>query len=473
MLALLGEHLTNAEIAARLYISERTVESHVSSLLRKLGAADRRALARRRPPSSLAADAVPPLPPAIELLADAASFVGRAAERRALQQQWELARRGHALVVFVTGEPGMGKSRLVSELAAEVHADGGRVLLGACYEDVDEPYGPFAQAIVADAAQLGDTERHRRAGETGEALARLAPELARLLPTSGGRAQSDDVDVSDREAVLDGIRQWLVASASSAPLLLVVEDLHWSTSTTRDALRHLVRRAGREPLLIVVTTRDSKPDLDADLAARLADLERSASVTRVALRGLDRDEVAELVDAGADDAEVILAETHGNPLLATHMTSDVRNGALPVWLYRRDQLLGDEARAVLDQAATFGTEFDADLLAAAHRAPLLAVLESLEAAEAAGLVHPQPGRRAGFAFVHALFRSHRYRALPLRRRLELHALGGRRARDAARRRALAFGTGSSCLPGRTGRRRPDRGRTLPRRRASRRARLRL
>ncbi len=70
---------------------------------------------------------------------------------------------------------------------------------------------------------------------------------------------------------------------------------------------------------------------------------------------------------------------------------------------------------------TFGAEFDADLLAAAHGAPLLAVLESLEAAEAAGLVQPHPARPAGFAFVHALFRSHRYRALPLRRRLELHA----------------------------------------------------
>jgi hypothetical protein len=103
------------------------------------------------------------------------------------------------------------------------------------------------------------------------------------------------------------------------------------------------------------------------------------------------------------------------------MTTDVRSGTLPIWLYQRDQLLDDEARAVLDQAAAFGTEFDADLLAAAHGVPLLAVLESLEAAEAAGLVFPQPGRRAGFAFVHALFRSHRYRALPLRRRLQLHA----------------------------------------------------
>ena len=76
---------------------------------------------------------------------------------------------------------------------------------------------------------------------------------------------------------------------------------------------------------------------------------------------------------------------------------------------------------MLDQAAVFGAEFDADLLATAHGAPLLDVLETLETAEAAGLVQPHPRRPAGFAFVHALFRSHRYRALPVRRRLELHA----------------------------------------------------
>ena len=183
VLALLGEHLTNAEIAARLYISLRTVESHVSSLLRKLGAADRRELARRRPSSAPALVQVSALPSAIELLADPASFVGRASERIALREQWRLARAGHVLVVFVTGEAGMGKSRLVSELAVEVHADGGRVLLGACYEDVASRTAPSPRRSWV---MLHNSATPRCTAERGDALARLSPDLARLLSTSDG-----------------------------------------------------------------------------------------------------------------------------------------------------------------------------------------------------------------------------------------------------------------------------------------------
>ncbi len=417
VLRLLGEHLTNAEIAARLYISQRTVETHVSSLLRKLGVTHRRELARRQVPEQPSADAGLPLPPTLELLADAHTFVGRAAERDRLRERWGLAVTGHTLLVVVTGEAGIGKSRLVSELAVEVHDGGGRVLLGACHEDVDEPYGPFLQAIADDE-----------------------------LP---GRTASGD-------AVVDGIRDWLVTSATSSPLLLVIEDLHWSTSTTRDVLRHLVRRAGRVPLLILATARDTKPDLDADLARMLADLDRAPTVSRITLRGLDRDEVAEVVGAGrAAEAELILAETRGNPLLVTHLISDVRHGTLPIWLYQRDQLLDDEVRAVLDQAAVFGAEFDADLLAAAHGAPLLTVLESLETAEEAGLVQANPPRAAAFAFVHALFRSYRYRAMPVRRRLELHARAAaalatrpddeRLAAERARHACLALPVGDAEL----------------------------
>ena len=418
VLALLAAQASDEEIARRLYISDGAVAAHIESLVHKLDVADRRDLARRRATSAVRPAMRPLLPPALELLADDATFVGRGSERDALRRQWRLARGGHTLLVLVTGEPGIGKSRLVSELAVEVHVDGGRVLLGACYEDVDEPYGPFVQAIVEDAAQLDEADVEQRAGPVAAALTRLAPQLAGRLPRREDPRPAGAADVAPAE-LWDGIAHWLALSAAAAPLLLVVEDLHWATATTRDALRHLVRRARRAPLLIVATARDSRPDLDADLALLLDDVARAPSVSRLALRGLGRDEVARLSGAATAEVDGIVAETHGNPLLVTHLTSDA-GGSLPEWLARRDDLLDDRTRAVLDQAATFGTEFDADLLAAAHETPLLAVLECLEAAEAAGLVVPRPGRRAEFAFVHALFRSARDDALGPRRRLDLH-----------------------------------------------------
>jgi DNA-binding CsgD family transcriptional regulator/predicted secreted protein len=421
VLGLIREHLTNVEIAARLYISNRTVESHVSALLRKLGAAHRRELARIGAPAVDLDEQPPSMPPALALLADEATFVGRTGERDALRRYWELVCGGHTLVVLVMAEAGMGKSRLVSEFARDVHADGGKVLLGTCHEDVDDPYGAFLEAIAEDASGLDRAELRRRAGDMAETLAGLAPELARILGTSPGPRPSTDADDSARSMVLDAIRQWFVDSASATPSLLILEDLHWSTSTTKDVLRLLARRANRAPLLVVVTTRASKPDLDADLAALIADLERSPVVRRIRLHGLDREEVGQLVGgATPDEAEELRAETGGNPLLVTHMGSDPGQRSLPGWLVRRDALLDDESRAVLDMAATLGAEFDVDRLAAAHGAPLLEVLESLETAEAAGLVAPHPSRVGRFTFAHALFRSHRYASLPLRRRLELH-----------------------------------------------------
>ncbi|MET0459894.1 MAG: AAA family ATPase [Ilumatobacteraceae bacterium] len=444
VLELVCEHLTNAEIATRLYISERTVESHVSSLLRKLGVTDRRQLARQRPPVVSTADARV-LPPAIGLLADTTTFVGRDHEREQLRGHWTLACAGHTVVAVLTGEAGMGKSRLVAEVAAEIHAGGGRVLLGACLEDVDEPFGPFVQAIVDDVASLEPEAARARAGGRAEALARLSDVLAgALLPPQADRSREHRA--LDPSAVVDGIRHWLAASASAAPLLLVLEDLHWSTATTRDAVRELIRRAGREPLLVVVTTRDTKPDFDPDLAALVADLERSPAVVRVRLSGLQRDEVVRLVDVTEEQATAIVRETGGNPLLVRLTTTDVERASLPAWLVRRDAMLSADVRSVLDLAATFGSDFDADLLAAAHGAPLLDVLDSLEQAEAAGLIVAHRGGPAQFGFVHALFRAHRYEALPPRRRLELHtraatALGTRAGDD----RVLSEHARHACL----------------------------
>ena len=426
VLLLIRENRTNAEIAARLYISERTVESHVSSLLRKLGAHNRHELARHEVPTTVestlpaAVTTRPAIPAMLELLADASTFVGRRAERQLLRRQWQQACAGQTLFVLVTGEAGIGKSRLVSELAVDVYAAGGRVLLGACYEDVDHPYDPFAQVISADAEALSHEEIDPLLDEDREMLRRLSPSLGGPVPAARDAHRTTSVE-SEPGLVLDAIEHWLVASVSRVPLLLIVEDLHWSTPSTGAAMRHLVRRAGRHPVLVVVTARDTAPDLDADLGALLADLERSPAVTRVRLDGLDSGDVADMIGGSTVDAEAIVADTGGNPLLITHMPADGLSASLAVMLSRRDELLDDETRTLLDVAATFGSDFDAELLATAVGSSLMRVLESLEHAEAAGLVLPLPERRTQFRFVHALFRSHRYEALTQRRRLEVHA----------------------------------------------------
>lgn len=418
VLELIAGHLSNSEIAARLFISERTVESHVSALLRKYAVGNRRALVRvALAPRGDGTAERPPLPAMLELLAHRSTFVGRDGELAALQDCWTRVGDGHTLLVVVSGEAGIGKSRLVSEFAVDAHIGGGRVLFGACFEDVTDPYGPFAQAIAGELADRPESAAALASGDR-QALGRLSPQLARALGAERAPATLDG-NWLEQELVVDAVEQWLVGQG--APTLIVVEDLHWATGTTRDLLRTLTRRAGHCRLMILITSRDSPPDDSPALTALLGDLARSPVVIPIHLEGLDRDGVVELLRVDSATAAMVLGETGGNPLLVTHRSGAVLGSPVAGLLGRREALLDEEARDVLDLAAAFGAEFDATLLAAGRRAPLVDVLRSLEQAEAAGLVVPLRGLPNRFRFVHALFRTHRYEGLHARRRLELHA----------------------------------------------------
>jgi DNA-binding CsgD family transcriptional regulator len=425
VLEALGERLTNAEIAARLYLSERTVESHVASLLRKVGARNRVEagdLARSQaaePPGG----ATRRLPAAFDLAADRASFVGRDVELARLQDCWDLAATGQVLVAIVSGEPGIGKSRLVAELATDVHRSGGRVLLGACFEDVQRPFEPFVLGITADANGLTDDELRRRVPAKQRIMARVVPTLAARFGVHDELEAADPLlGVGEVHCLL---HEYLSRSARiDGPLLFVIEDAHWASATTRGALRYLARAGGDAPLLVVLTTRDTPPDLDAGLATFLAEVGREPTASHLSLGGLDVGSVAAILDAAGSeiDAADVTELTGGNPLYAREMA--VGSGGIPpsvrALLARRFELLDDDDLAVVDLAAVLGFDFQADVLSAAAHCPLIDVLESLERIEATGLVAAAPGQRGWFSFAHALLRAARYDDLPARRRLSLH-----------------------------------------------------
>ncbi|MGH9136914.1 MAG: ATP-binding protein [Acidimicrobiales bacterium] len=420
----LADRLTNADIAARLYVSERTVESHISSLLRKLHAANRVEL------GDLAKETLgglllgrPPLPSALELLAEPETYCGRSNEQKRLRALWQQAAAGQLLVAVVAGEAGIGKTRLVAEVAADIHRTGARVLLGSCFEDLQLPYEPFVQAINDDASGLPDIELRRRAGSAAERLARIVPELAGRVQAPVAAAVPDPS--SARTELFAGLHGYLCRSADAGPLLFVVEDMHWATPTTLGAIRHIARVGGHVPVLLILTTRNVQPDLHPSLSVFLSDLARLPAVEHLELAGLDEPDVVALLEClgGRADAAAVIAETGGNPLFIREIASGqvgALGRSLPSLLARRYALLDRDDLPVIDLAAVLGSEFDANDLAAACDSGVTEVLESLERAIAAGLIAASPDRPGHFSFVHALFRAARYDDIPPSRRVRLH-----------------------------------------------------
>jgi DNA-binding CsgD family transcriptional regulator len=421
VLQAVAERLTNAEIADRLYLSERTVESHVSALLRKLAIANRVLLgdfanSLRAEPSP----AVAPLPAALVLQVEDGELVGRAAELEVLRRRHDRAAAGAVLVTAVIGEAGIGKSRLVAELAAHAHDRGGQVLHGACFEDARPPYDPFVQALAADAVALGRDELARRVGPDAGALGALVPELADKLTLATARPTEPAVR---QGAVLRGILGYLGRAAARGAVLFVIEDVHWAAASTVAAILGIARRTGRTPVHLVVTARASAPDVDPALLDLLDALEQLPAADVLPLSGLDEAGVSELVAAlgGAQDAAAVHDATAGNPLFVREFvrTGAVRT-ALRGLLSRRYALLLPRDVGVLEVAAVIGTEFDADLVARAEDRPLSEVIDSLERAEEAGLIERAGGAPGRFAFRHALFRDARYELIPDDLRVHLH-----------------------------------------------------
>ncbi|HUK66553.1 MAG TPA: AAA family ATPase [Anaeromyxobacteraceae bacterium] len=335
------------------------------------------------------------------------TFVGRAQERAALDRIVAEVKGGRHAVLLVLGEPGVGKSRLLDELAVRFLRAGGTVARGRAYEaEALRPYAAWIDALrAAPLATVNETVR---------------AELAALLPELGPPGPS-----SEENRLFEAVVQALSTLSRERPLALILDDVQWFDERSAALLHYAERSLRGVPLLLACAGRAAEL-ADNPLALKVARaLSRGELVTRLELGPLSPDEIAELTESAAPglDGARIYEESEGNPLLALEMARALRtgsdpSGSLEALLEERFEHLQGRAREVLPWAAALGRSFRADRLARVAGMGAAELLPAVEELERRGVL--KPAGEGAYDFTHDLVRRAAYRSLSAPRRQLLH-----------------------------------------------------
>ncbi len=360
-------------------------------------------------------------------------FVGRSRELAALSAAIEDARAGRGRTIVLTGEPGIGKSRLLEEAIRRGRSRGFAVLVGRCWEEGGAPpFWPWTEIL--------------RSYHGAAELAHLLPEL----DGSGERRRFDDPDLA-RFRLFESLADQLRRASSRQPLVVAVDDLHAADVSTLLLLEFIGRCVASWPVLLIIAVRDVDPVPRPALTATLAALSREPRTLRLELAGLSRDEVQAYLEQAAaelaspDMLRALYERTDGNPLFLVetvrllqfasgHPDADVlTTSAVPPTirdvLTRRLGRMSDSCNHALACAAVLGRECELTVLeetAGVGREQLLDALEEAFDDRLVAGVAERPGR---MRFTHSLLRDAVYEQLPPRRRMLLHG----RAVDALER----------------------------------------
>lgn len=353
-------------------------------------------------------------------------FVGRGRELERLASAWQSALAGGIHAMLISGEPGVGKTRLAGEWAHQAYEDGAIVLYGRSDEDLGAPYQPFAEALRSLVPCIG---ANRLRGIRGtESLLALIPGLSEMLPDLSAPPGADPD--TERYALFDAVVALMELASASAPVVLILDDLHWAAKPTLLLLRHLLRFGDHTRVQIVGTYRSTDLDRSHPLAAMLADLHRGGTASRVALSGLDRDDVtAYVAGAGYDDdhlAQALASVTGGNPFFLIEALRHVDESG-GVWdpntlpqgvreaVSRRLSRLPADTNKALAAAAVVGSRFSLDLVEKVVERDLI---DALDEACKAGIVVEESGGH--YRFNHAIVRQSLLAELASVRRMRLH-----------------------------------------------------
>ncbi|MFI1394358.1 ATP-binding protein [Streptomyces sp. NPDC020681] len=343
------------------------------------------------------------------------ALIGRDHPAGVLRAEIGRATDSHGGLLLVTGEAGIGKTSLVTDAADEARRRGALVLGGSCWDSESAPgYWPWVQVVRG-------LRRGVSQDEWAEAEKAAGGRLAVLLGEASGGASGED----DKEpfAVYDAVTTALVTVSQSRPVMVVLDDLHWSDPASLKLLEFAAQHAWFERLLLVGTYRDAEVETpDHPLQPLILPLAARATTT-LTLTGLKRDEVGSLMTltTGREPAAALVDEVHrrtgGNPFFV-EQTARLWHGGSPVTavapgvreaVRRRLTLLPEPVGELLNSAAVLGREFRRGVLAVVAGAPVPHVDRLLDRAVAARLVTVREGGR--FAFAHDLVRETLYDSL--------------------------------------------------------------
>jgi DNA-binding CsgD family transcriptional regulator len=358
------------------------------------------------------------------MVARPSALVGREPEQDRLAAAARAARAGRGKIVLVSGEPGIGKTALLTSLVAQAAAEGARVAFGAA-EELEQRV-PFA--AVTDCLGLG-------AGATGRGTAEIAALLRGSHRPPGGTFPTADAEFLITEAILGLVDGWCAAGA----VVLAMDDLQWADPASLLVLHRLGRVAGQLPLLIAATRRSGAGGTDVE---RLVRSWEARDADLVSLGPLDERSVATLTGQaiGAKPAPGLLGmitAAAGNPLFVIELAralvsgtagdgagaggATVVPGSLITVVTRRLAGLSDRAREILPVAAVLGPGFTVAELSAVLATPALELVGVVQEAVAAGVLTAESDR---LVFRHEVIRQALRESLPASARNALHLQAG-------------------------------------------------
>jgi class 3 adenylate cyclase len=380
-------------------------------------------------------------------------LVGRQEEQSQLEDALLAANRGDGRFVLLSGEAGIGKTRLATELTRRARKLGCEVLWGSCSEaELSLPYLPFVEAI---GNRLGEEDAAAAYADLGPMVA----ELAQLFPQLGdGPSAEAGADLGQAklrlfESVVALFELW----ARTRSLLVVLDDLHWADASTRELVDYAARRLARSRVMLLATYRSDELDRTHPLTRAVQVWRRSGLAETVSVAAMTPQQVAELIAAilGAEDVsaeltELVHARSEGNPFVLEEMLKEALDRGevfqaetgwqrRPLEAFRLPETVREavllrlgrlepEHVDVLRAAAVLGRSFDYRMLVEVADADEGGVLRALEAAVSQQLLEEEAGASDRYGWRHALTQEAIASDTVLPKRLRTHS----RAADAIR-----------------------------------------